>query len=80
MRPLFCRFDFARLEGLGVSFLCSNFVDIRRAAMDLLYNIRQLHGQLLAASAKRPPVTPATPATPHSNSNSPGEPSHFVQF
>ena len=40
--------------------------------MDVLYNIRQLHGQLLAAGAKRPPVTPATPATPHSNSNSPG--------
>ena len=73
---LACRFDYARLEGLAVSFLCSNLVDIRRAAMDVLYNIRQLHGQMLAAGAKRPPLTPATPLSP---SHSPGAtPLHYI--
>ena len=56
-----------RLEGLGVSFLCSNLVDVRKQALDVLFTVRELHGKLLQAGARSTPVTPVTPLPPLSN-------------
>ena len=38
----------ARLEGIGLCFLCSPDVSIRRAAWDFLIAVRQLHSALSA--------------------------------
>lgn len=64
-----CRLDLARLEGLGMSFMCSHLVEVRQAALDVLFTARELHGKLLLAGARSNPVTPAPPA---SNSPTPG--------
>lgn len=64
-----CRLDVARLEGLGMSFMCSHLVEVRKAAVDVLFGVRQLHGKLVASGGRSNPVTPAPPA---SNSSTPG--------
>ena len=64
-----CRLDLARIEGLGVSFMCSHLVEVRKAALDVLFTVRELHGKLLLAGARSNPVTPAAPT---SNSPTPG--------
>lgn len=64
-----CRLDLARVEGLGISFVCSHLVEVRKAALDLLFTVRELHGNLLLAGARSNPVTPAAPT---SNSPTPG--------
>ena len=57
------RLDLARIEGLGVSFMCSNLVEVRKAALDVLFTVRELHGRLLTAGARSNPVTPAAPSS-----------------
>ena len=42
----------ARLEGIGLCFLCSPDVSIRRAAWDFLTAVRQLHIALSALGTK----------------------------
>ncbi|KAL3146696.1 hypothetical protein ABBQ32_000920 [Trebouxia sp. C0010 RCD-2024] len=63
------KLDVARLEGLGMSFMCSHLVEVRKAAVDVLFGVRQLHGKLVASGGRSNPVTPAPPA---SNSSTPG--------
>lgn len=66
---LMCRLDLARIEGLGISFMCSNLVDVRTAALDVLFTARHLHGALLAAGGRSTPATPI----PSSNPPTPGK-------
>lgn len=56
-----------------MSFLCSNLVDVRKAALDVLFTIRELHGKLLQAGGRSAPVTPVTPAPSVSNPPTPGK-------
>jgi len=48
----------ARLEGIGLCFMCSPDVSIRRAAWDFLAAVRQLDIALEASSAERKPLSP----------------------
>ena len=51
-----------------MSFMCSHLVEVRKAALDVLFTVRDLHGNLLPAGARSNPVTPAAA----SNSPTPG--------
>lgn len=68
-----CRLDVVRLEGLGMSFLCSSLPEVRRAGLDVLFTVRELHGKLLSAGARSNPATPVTPLPPITNFSTPGE-------
>ena len=48
----------ARLEGIGLCFMCSPDVSIRRAAWDFLATVRQLDIALEASSAESKPLSP----------------------
>ena len=50
-----CDLAVARLEGIGLCFMCSPDVSIRRAAWDLLAAVRQLSMALSASSASGKP-------------------------
>ncbi len=75
-----CRLDLPRIEGLGMSFLCSNLVDVRKAALDVLFTLRELHGKLLQAGGRSTPVTPVTPAPSISNPPTPGNCEYWPQL
>jgi len=45
------RLDLASLQGAAATFLCSAEPDVRRAALDLLADLRSLHRALQAAAA-----------------------------
>ncbi|KAL0053523.1 hypothetical protein WJX82_006983 [Trebouxia sp. C0006] len=66
------KLDLARIEGLGMSFLCSNLPDVRKVALDVLFTVRELHGKLLQAGGRSAPVTPVTPAPSITNPPTPG--------
>ena len=44
--------------------MCSNLVDVRSAALDVLFTARQLDGALLAAGGRSTPATPVPPSNP----------------
>ena len=43
------RLDLQRLEGVAVSFLCTNDAEVRRLALETLKTVRTLHRSLLAS-------------------------------
>lgn len=66
------KLDIVRIEGLGISFLCSSLVEVRRVALDVLFTVRELHGKLVSAGGRSNPATPVNPLPPTNNPSTPG--------
>ena len=58
------RLDLQRLEGVAVSFLCTNDAEVRRLALETLKTVRTLHRSLLA-SGEAPLASQAASLTFH---------------
>lgn len=50
--------DVARLEGVGICFLCSTDPEVRRCTWDLLSSLRRLHFALNAPLLDGKPIHP----------------------
>ena len=62
------RLDLQRLEGVAVSFLCTNDAEVRRLALETLKTVRTLHRSLLASGEA--PWSPRLPASPFTEADS----------